>query len=129
MFPVHPKVSILSRFQVGAISGKNIPLTYKFFLGGVDSFLGLKYQERMGDFLQAALIGIQFEPWLNRFILLRWNIGNTSDRWKNLFIRNRAITGFGATAGLSTPLGPIELTMMGGSWNNFMVYFNIGYKF
>lgn len=129
VFPLHSRVSILSRFQLGATAGSKIPLTYKFIIGGTDSFLGLKYQERCGNYLQAVQLGLQLEPWSKRFILLRWNIGNTSDRWKNLLIKNRAITGFGATAGVATPIGPVELTMMGGSWHQFMVYFNLGYKF
>ncbi len=128
-YPIHPKISFLSRFQLGAASGKNIPLNYRFHLGGADSFLGLKYQERSGKYLQAMQLGLQYELAAKQFIQLNWNIGNTSDQWQNMFIRHRAITGIGATAGVATPIGPIELILMGGSWHKFQVYFNLGYHF
>ncbi len=127
--PVHRRASLLLRCQVGAAHGDTIPLNYKFFLGGADSFDGLKYQERAGNYLQAVQAGVQFEVMPKRFLQFRANFGNTSDTWKNLFIHGRAITGIGATAGAITPIGPIELTLMGGSWHRLLVYVNLGYKF
>ena len=128
-YPIHRKISVLNRFQLGAAIGTHIPLNYKFHLGGVGSFLGLNYQERCGKYLQTIQLGLQYEVASKRFVQLRWNIGNTSDVWKNMFIKNRAITGFGVTAGVATPIGPIELTLMRGNWHRFLVYFNLGYKF
>ena len=128
-FPVHRKFSFLTRLQLGATTGSLIPINCNFQLGGADSFLGLKHQERCGKYLQAFQLGLQYEAASKQFLQMRWNIGNTSDVWKNLFIRNRAITGIGATAGVATPIGPIELTLMGGSWHRFLAYFNLGYKF
>jgi len=129
IFPITSKTSALSRLQIGASAGLKIPLTYLFLLGGANSFPGLKYQERSGKHLQAFQLGIQHEIMSNRFIIIRGNIGNTSNRWQNLFIRDRYVTGIGITAGAVTPIGPIELTAMGGSENPFMLYFNLGYKF
>ncbi len=128
-YPIDPKLSLLSRLQIGTTTGSNIPLSHKLILGGVDSFLGLKFQERCGKHLQALQLGVQYEFLSKRFILIRWNMGNTSDQWKNLFIRNRAIMGYGITAGAATPIGPIEFTMMGGSQHRLIFYFNLGYKF
>ncbi len=127
--PLHRRASLLMRCQLGAVHGKDIPLNYKFYLGGADSFDGLKYQERSGSYIQAVQAGVQFEIMPKRFLQLRWNYGNTSDQWKNLFIHRRAITGIGATLGAITPIGPIELTLMGGSWHRLLLYFNLGYKF
>jgi len=127
--PVQRKLSFLSHFQVGTSTGKNVPLGYNFLLGGVDSFLGLKYQERCGKHIQALQLGFQYQVFSKRYLLFRWNMGNTSDKWKNLFIRNRAINGYGITAGAATPIGPLELTVMGSSQHRLLVYFNLGYKF
>jgi len=129
VIPLSPKTSALSRLQIGASAGSKIPLTYLFFLGGADSFEGLKYQERSGKHVQTFQLGIQHEIMSNRFILIRGNIGNTSNRWQNLFIRSRYVTGIGVTGGAVTPIGPIELTVMGGSEHRLMLYFNLGYKF
>ena len=128
-YPIDSKLSLLSRFQLGTATGEKIPLSHKFFLGGADSFLGLKFQERFGRHLQAIQLGFQYEVLSKRFLLFRWNIGNTSDRWKNLFIRNRPLYGYGITAGAATPIGPLELTLMGGSQHRLLFYFNLGYKF
>ncbi|MDZ7357521.1 MAG: patatin-like phospholipase family protein [candidate division KSB1 bacterium] len=127
--PVHRRASLLLRCQLGAVFGENIPLNYKFYLGGADSFDGLKYQERSGDYLQAIQAGVQFEFMPKRFLQLRASLGNTSDRWNNLLINRSAIAGFGTSIGAITPIGPIELTVMGGSWHRLLVYFNLGYKF
>ena len=128
-YPIRPKLSLLSRLEIGIASGSGIPLNYRFYLGGTDSFLGLKYQECNGKYLQALQLGLQYEIFSKRFIQFRWNMGNTSDQWKNILIRNRAITGFGITAGIATPIGPIELTLMSGNRHRFLAYFNLGYKF
>lgn len=127
--PITPKISLLSRLQIGASAGSRIPLNYRFFLGGVDSFLGLKYQERNGKHLQALQLGLQYEYMAKRYLLLRGNIGNTSNRWQNLFIRKRYNTGIGVTAGAATPIGPLEITAMGGNLRRLILYFNLGYKF
>jgi NTE family protein len=128
-YPLHSKLSLVSRLEIGIATGSKIPLNYRFYLGGADSFLGLKYQEYSGKYLQALQLGLQYEIFSKRFIQLRWNMGNTSDQWKNPFIRNHAVTGFGLTAGIATPIGPIELTLMSGSRHRFLAYFNLGYKF
>lgn len=128
-YPIAPKIAAISRLQIGTSLGSKIPLNYKFILGGADSFLGLKYQERNGKHVQAIQLGIQYEIMPKRFLLLRGNIGNTSNEWKNLFIHHRYVTGMGITAGAATPIGPLEITAMGGSLHRFILYFNLGYKF
>ena len=128
-YPIIPKISLLSRLQIGASAGSRIPLNYRFLLGGVDTFLGLKFQERNGKHLQAMQLGIQYEFMPKRYLLVRGNIGNTSNRWQNLFIHKRYVTGVGVTAGAATPIGPVEITAMGGSLRRLILYFNLGYKF
>jgi len=129
IFPVSSEISLLSRVQLGTSTREEMPLNHKFFLGGEDSFLGLKYQERLGDHLQALQLGLQYEVLPRRFVLLRWNVGNTSDKWKNLLTKNNVITGGGITFGAATPIGPLEFTFSSSSRHDIMFYFNLGYKF
>ncbi|MDZ7313859.1 MAG: patatin-like phospholipase family protein [candidate division KSB1 bacterium] len=128
-FPLHPKLSLLTRVQLGSAPKRGLPLHYQFFLGGVDSFVGLKPQELAGKNVQALQLGLQYEILPRRFMLLRWNIGNTFDQWRVKFNRQRFVTGAGLTVGAPTLIGPIELTVMGGSRHRFLAHLNIGYKF
>lgn len=128
-FPVHPRLSLLSRLQLGSAHKSGLPLHYQFFLGGVDSFVGLRPQELAGKNLQALQLGLQYEIIPHRFVIWRWNIGNTFDNWQVRFNRQRFVTGTGLTVGAPTLIGPIELTVMGGSRHRLLGHLNIGYKF
>jgi len=79
--------------------------------------------------LQALQLGLQYEIMPHRFVLWRWNIGNTFDQWQIRFDRRRFITGAALTLGAPTIIGPVELTIMGGSRHSLLANFNIGYKF
>lgn len=128
-FPVHPRFSILTRLQLGSAHKSDLPLNYQFFLGGVDSFVGLRPQELTGKSLQALQLGLQYEIMPHRFVLWRWNIGNTFEQWQVRYNRRRFITGAALTLGTLTIIGPVELTLMGGSRHSLLANFNIGYKF
>ncbi|MGH7451369.1 MAG: patatin-like phospholipase family protein, partial [bacterium] len=104
-FPVHPRLSLLSRLQLGSARKSSLPLHYQFFLGGVDSFTGLRPQELAGKNLQALQLGLQYEILPHRFVLWRWNIGNTFDKWQLRFNRQRFVTGTGLTVGAPTLIG------------------------
>ncbi len=128
-FPVHTRLAILTRLQLGSAHKSGLPLNYQFFLGGADSFVGLRPQELTGKSLQALQLGLQYEIMPHRFVLWRWNIGNTFDQWQVRYNRRRFITGAGLTLGAPTIIGPVELTIMGGSRHSLLANFNIGYKF
>jgi NTE family protein len=129
VFSVHPKLSFLGRLQLGSAQKSGLPLHYHFFLGGVDSFVGLHRHELNGGHVQALQLGIQYEAMPRRFILLRWNIGNTFGRWSTTFSRQQYLTGIGLTLGASTLLGPLEFSVMHSSRNRLLTHINLGYKF
>lgn len=128
-FAVQPRLSLLTRLQLGSAHKRDLPLPYQFFLGGIDSFVGLRPQELTGRNLQALLIGLQYEVAPRRFMLWRWNFGNTFDQWQLRFNRRRFVTGAGLTLGAPTLIGPLEFTVMTGSRHRVLANLNIGYKF
>jgi NTE family protein len=128
-FAMHARLSLLTRLQLGSAYKGGLPLQYQFFLGGVDSFVGLRPQELAGKNLQALQIGLQYEAMPHRFLLWRWNLGNTFEKWQIRFNRRRFVTGAGLTCGAPTLIGPVELTVMSGSRRGFLANLNIGYKF
>lgn len=128
-FPVQSRLALLTRLQLGSAHHSGLPLNYQFFLGGVESFVGLRPQEVAGRSLQALQLGLQYEIMPHRFMLWRWNIGNTFEQWQVRYNRRRFITGAGLTLGTPTIIGPVELTIMRGSRHSLLANFNIGYKF
>ncbi|MCG3119379.1 MAG: Outer membrane protein assembly factor BamA [bacterium] len=128
-FAVQARLSLLTRLQLGNAHKRDLPLPYQFFLGGADSFVGLRPQELTGKNLQALQLGLQYEIAPRRFMLWRWNLGNTFDKWQLRFNRRRFVTGAGLTLGAPTLIGPLELTLMTGSRHRILANFNIGYKF
>lgn len=128
-FSVHRRLSLLSRLQLGNAHKSGLPLHDQFFLGGVDSFVGLRLQELAGKNLQALQLGLQYEIIPHRFVIWRWNAGNTFAKWPTRFNRQQYVTGAGLTLGAQTLIGPVELTVMHGSQHRFLGHLNIGYKF
>lgn len=128
-FAVLPRLTWLMRVQLGSASKSDLPLHYNFFLGGPDSFVGYKAQELANKNVQALQLGVQYEIMPHRYLILRWNAGNTLNRWQLQFDKRRFATGTGLTLGAPSVIGPIELTMMSSSRHNFLTHLTIGYKF
>ena len=129
MIKMNEKLSLSSRIQLGRMFGDNIPLQYKFYLGGLDSFDGLKRYELAGSHFQALQVGAQYEILKNRFLSFRWNMGSATDEWSALLKKRQVMTGFGLAFGIATPIGPIEAIFTGGSRHKNLSYINMGYKF
>ncbi|NUO82453.1 patatin-like phospholipase family protein [candidate division KSB1 bacterium] len=127
--PLHPQWSLLSAAELGAAWGAGLPQHRQFFLGGADSFWGLRLQERVGKKVWQGMVGLQYEAWPKRYLLARFNIGNASNRTKELTKWKQLATGLAFTFGGITPLGPIEFTLAHGKSHNLLTYFNLGYKF
>lgn len=128
-FRVNRHISILTRLQLGHMTAPDsIPLHRQFFLGGDESFYGLRPQELAGANLQSLTVGVQFEPWRRRFIILRWNVGNTFPTWA-LDVNRSFFTGAGITAGLMTPIGPLDFTYAFGNRHNSITHLNLGFRF
>jgi len=128
-YPLDAGWALMTRVQLGTTIASDLPITYTFFIGGADSFVGYKYRERSAKHMQALYLGVQYEVQPRRFLQLHANIGNSTNVRNDLFDKHRLISGIGATFGVATPIGPLEFTVMGSREYNFMTYFNIGYKF
>ncbi len=127
--PLHARWTGLSALQAGTANGGDLPQHLQLFLGGADSFWGLRLQELSGKKLWAAMLGVQYEAWPRRFLLARFNLGNAANRTKDLLQADRIATGLAFTFGVITPLGPIEFTLAHGNRHQVLTYFNLGYKF
>ena len=139
VIPVSRSVSILQDLYIGTAHGPDVPVTYNFFLGGVDerftllgkeqSFFGLERGERAGKHVQLVKLGVQWEVSRGKFVQAIWNVGNTFEEPELKFGQGRYIHGGGINLGMDTLLGPIEFAMMTSQTHNFLTYFSFGYRF
>jgi outer membrane protein assembly factor BamA len=128
-FPIQPRFSLLSRAEVGHTNSSEVFLSHQFFLGGGDSFPGLNPHEMSGTQLLAFQLGVQYEVMSGKFMILRGNIGKTSNSLRVLMEKQNFMTGIGMTLGAATRLGPIELTVMHSDRHDWQMYLNLGYRF
>ncbi|HET6702350.1 MAG TPA: hypothetical protein VFH14_11125, partial [Gemmatimonadaceae bacterium] len=109
------------RAIAGSARGSDLPIHRVFFLGGTipspafpetqPVFWGLKPNERAGRAVQLIRVSAQREILDEVYGTIGVNVGNALERW-----RVRAddyIAGWGASLGMATPIGPIELTASG----------------
>jgi NTE family protein len=109
------------RAIAGAARGNDLPVHRVFFLGGTipspafpetqPTFWGLKPNERRGRAVQLIRASLQREIVNEVYGTVGVNVGNAFDRWH---IRDLDyIAGWGASLGMSTPIGPVEIIASG----------------
>lgn len=128
-FKTSRRMSLITRIEFGNAHGSAIPPHHQFFLGGANSFLGLNFQERAGRNVHMLQLGAQYEFLNYTYAIVRWNMGNTFDKWKFFYPLDDYLFGGGVTLGMTTPIGPIEITLMTRDRHDFQGYLNVGYKF
>jgi NTE family protein len=140
--PVHRRFSILGEALLTTAFGDSLPPQYQFTLGGLNtpvlffekdlsrvSFVGLKPQELLGEHLQFYQLGLQYEFLPRIFLQFCANAGNRFDSRRPDFWNKTFLYGAGFTVGATTPIGPVEFTVMSGSRHDLLTHLNIGYRF
>ena len=125
---------------LGHLRGRNIPLHYRFYMGGTTVFRnldsrqfplhGFAIQERSGRNVQSIALGLQYQLtpfWVARF---DWNTAHVSEAWTWTPDLGSFREGYGLTIGAITPIGPVELAFSGRKLTGpFTTNLNIGYVF
>jgi NTE family protein len=137
IFPLNKRTS----FSLGAFVGKtdtdNISIEEAFYLGGfIDKdngrpFAGFNFAEVIAEETYIARLKLQFQPWDDKYLILRWDAGRVIRNFLDYDSQNFIMNGAALTLGWETPLGPVELSMMGNDQNpdDFRTYVSIGYCF
>ena len=135
-YPVHKKFSVGHDVFWGNVSGKDIPIHYRFYVGGLDQrqgiipLAGLKPMELNGNNVMGAGVGAQYEILPGRFLSFGWNLAKAGDgQWQDQFVRQGLVSGVSFGAGILTPAGPVRLDLMGGSRHSFLAHLRLGYNF
>jgi len=135
--PVHAQVSLFAGGTVGISDAASVPFVQQFHLGGLFdydahqiSFAGLNFMERSANALWAAKTGVQVELWPNIFVVAQGNAARLDDSFLGLFSANTIFWGGALTLGAISPIGPLELSLVGnGESNSLGVHFSLGHRF
>ncbi len=117
----HPKIAL-------GISRSGLPWSEKFYLGGMDSFVGYRTYQLAGDKMILGSAELRAKLPLHLYATARYDLGDvygSSDEMKLKNLRH----GAGAFLALDTPLGPFEIGYGAatGSFDRF--YLRAGFEF
>ncbi|MCE5251348.1 patatin-like phospholipase family protein [bacterium] len=137
VLPVHNRISLFGSFYGGMSSKDDLPPDYYFYIGGFHParttffpFAGLKFMEKTGSTAYVSEGGIQYEFRKDMFLILRGNRGKAVLSFEDIFSNEGLNNGVGLTAGMLSPIGPIDYTVMKGSGSRgLLTYVNIGFRF
>jgi len=140
VLPLTRRLSLAGSLYGGASIGESGNPAQWFFLGGMTGFqrnqlpfLGLRNIESAGPDIWVAQIGLQAEPWDDKFVILRANAGRTAYDVKDLFQRDETLSdlfvGYGLTVGALTVVGPVEGTVMADDRGRVSGFVSIGRPF
>ncbi len=132
------RFTLLPRAYGGSSTADSSLRIYQFYLGGLNRaqrkgilpFAGLDFMEQSGRNVLVAGLDLQYNFWRSNYLVLRTNIGNTSQVLEDIILFESGFSGFGLTLGNMSLIGPIEFTLMRSNLrNDFLFYLNIGYYF
>lgn len=118
------KLTFIPSFYGGVTFGrKDIPLTYRFYLGGLSSvyikgiypFVGMNFMQKTGDKLWVARLDTQYEVLRNLFVTLKTNFGETFFDVNEIYDQYGLNWGIGLSLGYASIVGPIEIDYMWGT--------------
>lgn len=137
-YRISDRVTFISHLHGGAVDGDTIPYQYNFYSGGVNPtprygllpFIGLDYMERAST--NALIFGgdMQFRLFPDIYIVLKGNIGNLNDDFRDLISTDQLLGGYGLTLGYDSWIGPIEVSALKGvRRKGISGFLNIGFWF
>jgi NTE family protein len=134
--------ALVPRLKIG-FSDNTTPLTEQFFLGGLESFLGMRENEFRGRqiFLTSLMyrLKLPFQVFFDTYIKLRYDLGTTWQEPSQIRFKDLR-HGIGSILSFDTPIGPAEFAVGRSfllnkklpenpvSWGEVFFYFSIGYK-
>lgn len=117
----HPKLSL-------GLSKQGLPPTEQFYMGGQQSFAGLKTFQRSGDKLFLLNQELRFKLPFRFYFIARYDLGEVYSILEQVKLRNLH-HGIGVTLAYDSFLGPVELAYGASDSDNSRVYFSAGLSF
>ncbi|MBN1327463.1 MAG: patatin-like phospholipase family protein [Candidatus Cloacimonetes bacterium] len=136
---ISDRFSLSGGFTAAKVSGKDIPPDYYVYLGGLLELrkglyplLGHKFMSVMTTNALIFTSSLQWEVFKEKYITFRADYARTGELLEELYRGNNSYYGLGITLGISTPVGPLEYTMMINPDNKKdkgSSFINFGYRF
>lgn len=118
-------LNFMAGYSVGAL-----PTHRAFYLGDVRDVVGFSRDAANGTSLRMAQLALQMEVVANQYLTLRLNTVAADGFWGTPDSRIPYRYGWGASYGVNTVLGPIELTVMGNGQDFMpMGFASVGFRF
>jgi len=130
------KIALNVGLDGAATIGADLDYPYNIFIGGLGQnyinftfpFVGYRFMELIGTNYAAIKANIFYEVAKNHFLTAKGNIGKLEPTVDQLFSSEVLLDGFGLSYAYKSPIGPLELTVMG-STNHSRVYTYISFGF
>jgi NTE family protein len=115
------------------------PRQHAFGFGGLNPsqyvstfvpFTGLQFIQRFGYHAAIIRMKLQYNFYKKLYMTFLLDAGSTDDDFKDVYIPENYIIGYGAAIGYDSFIGPLELTFMGSNLNSKpMLFLNLGFWF
>lgn len=134
-FELSPKLSLQPMVYATYAMGDSIPYPYRSYIGGlgffhksVVPFAGMDYMERASNHALILRTDLQYNIHSNHYLTLKLNVGKSFNTLSEFSYSGNNLAGMGLTYGYSSPVGPLEVTLMGSTTNSRpMLFVNLGY--
>lgn len=130
-----PKWSLQPSMIAAFALGDSIPYPYRSYIGGlgyyhkdVIPFAGMDYMERSSNHAVILRTDLQYRLRTNHYLILKMNIGKSFNSISQFSDSSGDLAGMGLTYGYSSPIGPVEVTLMSSTTSKKPILFiNLGY--
>lgn len=138
VLPLSRKFSLITQCFGGGLFGEYAPEDYFYYFGGQNTvdvrlyaFHGLRYMEVFGRYAEMGGLGLQFALTDTIFLIYRLNALRVHESLEEGYGSvSRRYYGHGITAGVNTPVGPVEVTAAELlDRDKTLLSFNLGFKF
>ncbi len=125
--PLSKKINYHPKMAVG-VSRSGLPLSEKFYIGGLYSFSGYRTDQLDGDkmIMMSHELRLKLPLWL--FLSSRFELGNVFEKTDEIKLSDLR-PAFGITLSLDTPVGPFEAGYGVTEDNIDRIYFRAGFEF
>ena len=134
-FELSPKWSLQPSVLTSFALGDSIPYPYRSYIGGlgyyhksVVPFVGMDYMERASNQAIILRADLQYRFRANHYMILKMNVGKSFNKLSQFSEAKSNLAGLGMTYGYSSPVGPVEISLMGSTTSKKpIVFINLGY--